>query len=109
MDQLLIQLNGCINESMQEILGYILAFLLQLLHQCVLSPPPHLWMTPFVEVMLNDFVNDLMWKGIMNTFDDIGRYQKSRHKDSRPSLMMALIRCKNKTLYTEETKKTLYK
>lgn len=32
------------------------------------------WLKSSVEGMLIDFVNDLVWEGIMNTFDDIGGY-----------------------------------
>lgn len=31
-------------------------------------------MKPSIKDMLIDFVNDVVWEGIMNIFDDVGRY-----------------------------------
>lgn len=65
-----------INESVEEIFCYKTSRILCL----KLLDQPGLWMKPSIEDMLNDFVIDIVWEGIMNTFDDIGRYGKGDHR-----------------------------
>lgn len=73
-----------INESLEEIFCFETSRVLCL----KLLDQPVLWMKPSVQGILTDFVNNLVWKGIMNTFDDIGRYGKGHYRDNRPTLMM---------------------
>lgn len=65
-----------INESVEEMFCYetFRVLCLKLLDQ------PVLWMKPSVEGLLIDFVNHIVWEGIMNLFSDIGRYGKGHHR-----------------------------
>lgn len=68
-----------INESLEAIFCFetFRVLCLKLLEQ------PVLWMRPPREGILTDFVNDIVWEGIMNMFDHIGRYGKGHYRQSQ--------------------------